>query len=148
MGTQPAVTGRRGTMTGEVTTGRTDLSDLLRTRKENLGVSYRDLEAACVDPEKPEAGSLWKRGTLETLVKGGGVKAPSFPQLRALAAGFRVPLSLVQAAAGAQFFGIDTVRDEEDPDVVALVHGYRGMSAEDQAWVQAIIQARRNLEQP
>jgi hypothetical protein len=135
-------------MTGEVTTGRTDLSDLLRTRKEDLKASYRDLEAACIDPEAPEAGPAWRRGTLETLVKGGGVKAPSFPQLRALAAGFRVDLTLVQAAAGAQFFGIDTVREEDAPDVAAFVHDYRGMSAEDRAWVRAIIEARRNLEQP
>ncbi|MDX5569352.1 hypothetical protein PYK79_47255 [Streptomyces sp. ID05-04B] len=135
-------------MTGEVTTGRTDLSDLLRTRKEELGASYRDLEAACVDPKDPKAGPLWRRGTLETLIKGGSIKPPSFPQLRALEAGFRVPLRLIQDAAGAQFFGIDTVREDDDADIAAFVHDYRGMNAEDQAWVRAIIQARRNVEKP
>lgn len=135
-------------MTGEVTTGRTDLSDLLRTRKEELGISYRDLEAACVDPEDPAAGSLWRRGTLENLVKVAGTKAPSFPQLRALAAGFQLPLRTIQDAAGAQFFGIDAVRDDDDPETVAFVHDFRGMSPEDQAWVRAIVRTRRDIDQP
>ncbi|MET9100008.1 hypothetical protein [Streptomyces antibioticus] len=134
-------------MTGDVTTGRTDLSDLLRTRKESLGASYRDLEDACIDPADPASGSLWRRGTLQNLVNGVGTKAPSFPQLRALAAGFRLDPARVQVAAAAQFFGIDMVQDDDDPDVVAFIDDYRGLSAEDQAWVRAIIQTRRDLGQ-
>ncbi len=133
-------------MTGDATTGRTDLSDLLRSRKENLGLSFRDLEAACVDPEHPEDGPLWKRGTLENLVKNAGTKPPSLPQLRALAHGFRLPFGQIQEAAGAQFFGIDTVWSDDD-QVRALVHDFREMSPEDQAWVRTIVQARRNLDQ-
>jgi hypothetical protein len=129
-------------MTGESTTGRTDLSDLLRNRKEVLGRSYRDLEAACVDPEAPEAGSLWKRGTLENLLKNVGVKPPTLQQIRALAAGFDLPVGEIQEAAGAQFFGIDTVWSE-DERVRALVHDFREMSAEDQEWVRAIVRSRR-----
>jgi hypothetical protein len=132
-------------MTGDATTERTDLSDLLRSRKEELGKSYRDLEAACIDPQKQEAGPLYRRGTLENLVKAvPGTKAPSFQQLRALAAGFQLPLGRVQDAAGAQFFGIDTVWSE-DEQVRALVHDFREMSPQDQEWVRAIVQSRRDV---
>lgn len=130
-------------MTGE-TIRCTDLSDLLRARKEELGLSYRDLESACVDPDDPAAGSLWKRGTLENLVKSAGVKPPTFPQLRALAAGFQLPLGQIQEAAGAQFFGIDTVW-AEDAEIRALVHDYRGMSDEDRKRVRALMQSWRTL---
>lgn len=132
-------------MTGEGMTGRTDLSDLLRNRKEELGKSYRDLAAACIDPENPQGGSLWTRGTLENLLKNAGVKPPTLPLLRALHAGFQLPLGQIQEAAGAQFFGIDTVWSE-DEEVRALVHDYRDMSPEDQAWVRTIVQSRRNIE--
>jgi len=133
-------------MTDDETTGRTDLSDLLRARKEELGVSYRDLEAACVDPKNPAAGPQWRRGTLENLIKGEGVKAPSWPQLRALEAGFQLPLSRIQEAAGAQWFGIDTVWSE-DEEVKALVHDYQGLDAEDRARVRALTQSWRKLKQ-
>ncbi|WP_326780394.1 XRE family transcriptional regulator [Streptomyces longwoodensis] len=145
MGTVPTSDRETRMMTGDVVTGRTDLSALLARRKEELGRSYRELEVACVDPEQPEAGSLWKRGTLENLLKGVAVKPPTYPQLAALAAGFELPLGRVQEAAGAQFFGIDTVWSDED-DVRALVHDYRGMSAEDQARLRAIMKAFRDAE--
>lgn len=132
-------------MTGEGSTGRTDLSDLLRNRKEELGKSYRELAAACVDPDDPQGGSLWTRGTLENLLKGAGVKPPTLPHLRALHAGFQLPLGQIQEAAGSQFFGIDSVWSE-DQTVRALVHDYRDMSPEDQAWVRAIVQSRRNVD--
>ncbi|MFF7259526.1 XRE family transcriptional regulator [Streptomyces sp. NPDC008159] len=129
-------------MTGEAMTGRTDLSDLLSSRKEALGKSYRELEAACFDPDDRESGPLWKRGTLENLLKRGSTKPPTFAHLKALAHGFELPLGQVQEAAGAQFFGIDTVWAEDD-SVRALVHDFRGMSPEDQEWVRAIVQSRR-----
>jgi hypothetical protein len=132
-------------MTGEETASRTDLSDLVRDRKEELDRSYRELAEACVDPEGPDGGPLWKRTTLENLVKGAGVKAPSLPQLRALAAGFQLPLSLVQEAAGAQFLGIDTVWTT-DGTVRALVHEFRDMDPEDQEKVMALMQSWRSLK--
>ena len=132
-------------MTGDGKTGRTDLSDLLLRRKEELDESYRELELACVDPEDPGSGSLWKRGTLQNLLTGLEVKPPTLPKLRALSAGFRLPFGQVQEAAGAQFFGIDSVWSD-DEQVRALVHDFRGMSAEDQEWVRAIVQSRRGLK--
>ncbi len=132
-------------MTSEETASRTDLSDLLRDRKEELDVSYRELVEACVDPENPDAGPLWKRTTLESLIKNVGIKAPSLPQLRALAAGFQVPFSRVQEAAGSQFLGIDTVWSA-DGKVRALVHEFSDMDEEDQDKVMALMQSWRSLK--
>ncbi|MEU9245815.1 hypothetical protein [Streptomyces sp. NPDC048385] len=137
---------------GDAATGRTDLSDLLRTRKEELGLSYRELEAACIDPAHPEAGILYRRGTLENLVKAvPGTKAPTYSevqasQLHALQAAFRLPLQLLQDAAAAQFFGLDAVRDGEDPETLAFIHDFQGLSPEDQAWVRAMVQTRRSAD--
>ena len=129
-------------MTGEGPADRTDLSDLLRDRKGQLGLSIRELEVACVDPQDPERQPQYKRGTLGNLLNGQGTKPPTVPQLRALSAGFRLPFGQVQEAAGGQFFGIDTVWSD-DAKVRALVHGYQDMSPEDQEWVQTIVDSRR-----
>jgi hypothetical protein len=133
-------------MTAEESTGRADLSDLVRARIEELGISVRSLADAAIDPENPEGEPLWKRGTLDNLLKGNVVKAPTLPQLRALAAGLRLPLGRVQEAAGAQWFGIDTVWSE-GAEVRALVHDFAGMTPEDQARVRAIIRSWRELDQ-
>jgi len=132
-------------MTGEGTASRTDLSDLLRGRKDELGMSIRELVDACIDPETPDAGPQYRRTTLDALMKGEGVKAPSLSQLRALAAGYRLPLGLVQEAAGAQFLGIDTVWTQ-DGKVRTFVHEFRDMDEEDQARVIALMQSWRKLK--
>lgn len=85
--------------------GRTDLSDLLRDRMAELGLSYRTAADATVDPQAPEAGPLYKRGTLENLLKNRVASAPSEAQCRALAAAFRLPLVAIQRAVGAQYQG-------------------------------------------
>lgn len=141
----PVIIGRRGMMTDEEMTDRTDLSDLLRARKEEIKLSFRELTAACIDPDNPDGGPLYKRTTLENLVKGApGVKAPSPAQLKGLTSAFRLPFGRVQEAAGAQFFGMDTVWSD-DEELRALVHGYRDMNPEDQALVRAIIESRRGV---
>jgi hypothetical protein len=132
-------------MMSEGITERTDLSDLVRDRMEQLGLSYRSLADACIDPEDAEAGPLWKRGTIENLAKGQTIKAPTVPQLRALAAGLQVPLGLAQEAAGAQFLGIDTVWSE-DGRARALVHHFQEMDDEDQAKVLALMESWRQLK--
>jgi hypothetical protein len=95
------------TMTEE--TVRTDLSDLVRSRRADLRLGYRTLAAQCVDPTDPKAGPKWTRGTIENLEKARGIKPPPLGALRALAAGLKVPFHRVQEAAGAQFFGLDIV---------------------------------------
>lgn len=93
-------------MTAEETMRRTDLGDLVRTHMEQLGFGLRTLAAACVDREHPEAGPLWTRGTLENLIKGRVIKAPTEAQLIALASALEMPEMAVKRAAGAQFLGI------------------------------------------
>ncbi|MFF6985653.1 hypothetical protein [Streptomyces sp. NPDC010273] len=133
-------------MTDEGTTSRTDLSDLLRDRKAELGMSLRELVDACVDPKKPDEGPQIRRTTLDLLLKADeGVKAPTIPMMHALAEGFRLPFGLVQEAAGAQWLGIDTVWTQ-DRKVRALVHGFQDMDAEDQDRVMALMESWRKLK--
>lgn len=84
---------------------RTDLSDLARTRRSDLGLSYERLGQRAIDPETGEKipGSWFHR--LET---GLPVQVPNLPRLRAIAAALDMPLGRIQDAAGAQFFGIET----------------------------------------
>ncbi|MEU6376754.1 hypothetical protein [Streptomyces sp. NPDC046909] len=109
-------------------------------------MSIRELVDSCIDPEDPDAGPQYKRTTLDLLMKGAaGVKTPTLPQLRALAAGFRLPLGLVQESAGSQFLGIDTVWSQ-DGKVRTLVHEFQDMDAEDQDRVMALMQSWRRLK--
>ena len=91
-----------------MTDERTDLSDLVRHRRAELRLGLRGLAERCIDPQNPAAGSLWTRTTLSTL-ETGKIKPPRLPELRALARGLDLQLGKVQDAAGAQFFGIDTM---------------------------------------
>ncbi|MER7953827.1 helix-turn-helix transcriptional regulator [Streptomyces sp. NPDC096030] len=86
-------------------TDRTHFVDLVRSRREQLHLSYLSLAAAAVDPETGESMST---GWLHRLETGKPVNAPSFAVLRALAAGLNLPLARLQQAAGAQFFGMET----------------------------------------
>ena len=101
-------------------TVRTDLSDLVKYRRAELRLGYRTLAAACIDPKSPEAGPQWTRGTIENLEKARGVKPPTLSALRSLAAGLQLPDHRVREAAGAQWFGIDTVWSNSG-DAKALV---------------------------
>ncbi|WP_406000743.1 XRE family transcriptional regulator [Streptomyces sp. NBC_00829] len=121
---------------------RADLSHLVRERMAENRISLRALAAACIDPEDRDTGPLWTRGTLGNLLAGERVKPPRLPELRALAAGLRVPLRVIQDAAAAQFFGMDSVYSE-DAQVRAMVHGFEDLSPEDRRKVLAIIETFR-----
>ncbi|AYA18624.1 transcriptional regulator [Streptomyces alfalfae] len=84
---------------------RADLSDLVRDRMAELGKGVRTIADATVDPENPDAGPQYKRGTLDNLINNRGVKPPTEAQLRGLQAALDVPLVALQRAASAQFFG-------------------------------------------
>jgi hypothetical protein len=131
-------------MTADRETTRTDLTDLVRARMKELGYGSRTLAAACIDPEDPDAGPLWSRSTLDNLLHGRRIKPPEFPQLRALAAGLQVHLSLVQEAAGSQFFGIDTVWSQ-DKQARTFLRGFQEMDPKDQALVLAFIEEKAPL---
>ncbi|MFF2964301.1 XRE family transcriptional regulator [Streptomyces sp. NPDC057963] len=86
---------------------RTDLSDLVRARRQELRLSLRAVQDRTVDPASGEP--LLKYSWIDRLEKGQPVIPPQYPQLRALATALQLPLAKIQDAAGAQFFGIDTV---------------------------------------
>jgi hypothetical protein len=131
-------------MTADRKPARTDFTDLVRTRMTELNLGSRTLAAACIDPEDPDAGPLWTRSTIDNLLKGRRIKPPEFPQLRALAAGLQVHITLVQETAGSQFLGIDSVWSQ-DGKARALVIGFREMAPEDQAKVLALIEEKTPL---
>jgi hypothetical protein len=118
-------------MTAEETMARTDLSDLVRTRMLENGQSLRDLADACIDPQRPEDGPLWKRGTIDNLIKGRVIKAPTEAQLRALHVGTGLPLLAVQRAARAQFFGDVAERWNDDHDTRVLIARIEELDKED-----------------
>lgn len=134
-------------MTPERAYERTDLSDLIRDRRDHLGLTYEELAALCIDDEAVgvNAEPLWSRSTLHALAQGRRVKPPTFPMIRALAVGLQVPLRAVQETAGAQFFGIDTVWSP-DGKVRALVRDFDELDDEDQAKVLALMESRRRIK--
>lgn len=119
---------------------RTDLSDLVRDRRAELGLSLRKLAERCVDPDNPEGSALWKFAVINRLEKRLPTIPPGLPELRALAAGLQLPLTLIQEAAGSQFFGIDTVWSQ-DRQTRAFVRDYRAMSPQDQERVHALMKS-------
>lgn len=88
---------------------RTQFTDLLRSRREELGEGLGKFEARAVDPE---TGQRVKRGRIYRLEgrEGGGITPPDFWELRALAVACRLPIERLQDAAGAQFHGVDPLR--------------------------------------
>ncbi|MFD3654377.1 XRE family transcriptional regulator [Streptomyces sp. NPDC058620] len=122
------------------TAARTDLADLARTRMDELQLSYRRASVLAVDPEDPESGSLWTRGTLENLANRRVIKAPGPAALRALAAALQLPLRIVQDAAAGQFMDIDTLWDE-DEETRLMVRHYQSLTPEDREKLRAIAEA-------
>ncbi|GAA3727601.1 helix-turn-helix transcriptional regulator [Streptomyces tremellae] len=119
---------------------RHDLAELVRSRRAELGLSLRKLAEQCVDPDRPDGGHLWKHAVINRLEKGLPIIPPRLPELRALAAGLRLPLGAVQDAAGAQFFGIDSVWSE-GREARALVHDFNSLSPDDQQRVRELVRA-------
>jgi transcriptional regulator with XRE-family HTH domain len=136
-----------GIMTEATQTGGGPLSDLVRKRKDELGLTLRLLEERCVDPHPDpnsgqEAGPLWGRSTLSLLINGERIKPPSPAKIRALAAGLDLSVDDVREAAGKQFFGVDTLRTG-DRKVRAFVRDFEGLSPEDQRKVWDLLEAHR-----
>jgi transcriptional regulator with XRE-family HTH domain len=122
-----------------MTDERADLSDLVRSRRAELRLGLRGLAERCIDPENPEAGSLWTRTTLNTL-EIGKIKPPRLPELRALARGLDLPLGRLQDAAGAQFFGIDTIWSTSG-EARALIESADRMTPQQRAQLMRLLDA-------
>lgn len=89
---------------------RPALRELVKRRRAELGLSYVKLAIRCVDPET--GAQTVKDSWLHRLETGLKVLPPEYPGIVGLAVGLQVPLHVVQAAAGEQFFGISTVQAE------------------------------------
>lgn len=89
-------------------THRTDFTDLLRARRAELGRSLREIAARCIDADSGEQvkfGWLYKVEHVKT------VDPPNENRLKAIAAGYGLPLRELQRAASRQFFGYDPAAD-------------------------------------
>lgn len=120
----------------------TDLTDLVRDRKADLGLSYERLAKHCIDPKTGE--QTVKYSWLHRLATGQPVIAPDLSQLRGLAEGMKVPLGRVQDAAAAQFFGIQAVWSDSG-DARALVQQAEQLTPEQREAVRRLMEtlARR-----
>lgn len=105
------------------------LSDLVKRRRAELGLSLRKFAEACIDPETriQEIKHSW----VDRLEKRLPVIPVGLPEVRALAEGLRVPRRVVQDAAGAQFLGIGTTDLEGDGRMRVLVNWADGLAPED-----------------
>lgn len=117
---------------------RTDLSDLVRARRQELRLSLRAVQDRTVDPDTGDP--LIKYSWIDRLEKGQPVIPPQYLQLRALAAALELPIGRIQDAAGAQFFGIDVVWSESS-DARALVRRADRMSPEQLEQLRRLIDA-------
>jgi hypothetical protein len=88
---------------------RTQFTDLLKNRREELGIGLSKAAERSVDPE---TGKAVKRGRIYRLEgnEEGGITPPDFWELRGLAVGFQLPIERLQDAAGSQFHGRDPLR--------------------------------------
>jgi transcriptional regulator with XRE-family HTH domain len=86
---------------------RTDLAELIRARRAELGESLDTFAAKAVDSE---SGARVTRGWIYRLETGETVTPPVFEELRALARAAGYPVERLQDAAGAQFHGVDPLK--------------------------------------
>jgi hypothetical protein len=128
---------------------RTDLSDLVRNRRIELGLSGRALHRRCIRPgdTEPAFGHEWLR-KLEAADP--SVKTPRLPYLEGLAEGLQVPLPVVQHAAVAQFMGIEPQQDaiwSKDRSIAVTVARMEQLSEADRAELAELaeVYTRRKL---
>lgn len=101
------------------------LSDLVKRRRAELGLSLRKLAEGCVYAGEQR----WTRSTLDNLEKRRTL-APKPPDLHALANGLQLPVRQIQDAAGEQFLGIKTTDAYGDGRVRVLAHRAGSISEE------------------
>lgn len=89
-----------------------ELSDLVKARREELGLSLRKVE----ERTQPSDGSppavkykwIWRLERQDP-----DIAVPREPELRALAAALELPYSMIADAAASQFFGVQRVYDKD-----------------------------------
>ncbi|WP_171111288.1 MULTISPECIES: helix-turn-helix domain-containing protein [unclassified Streptomyces] len=122
----------------------TDLSDLVRVRRAEVGMSLEAVAAATVDPGSGER--LVEADWLDRLERAAldPSEYPEYPQLDALVAVLHLDPAQVQDAAGVQFMGVYTTWSD-DGQARGLVEGEP--SAEDAAKMQELMRLYRKTPQ-
>lgn len=114
------------------------LSDVVREGRAELGISLRTAEERCVDPE---TGVSVGRNYIDRLEKNAtNLQPPTPAQLRGLAAGLGLPLPMLQAAAGRQFYDITTAWTPSGK-TMALVARLEELDPADQDRILAMLEA-------
>ncbi|MER5600522.1 helix-turn-helix transcriptional regulator [Streptomyces sp. NPDC002265] len=96
--------------TGETTPDperRTQLADLIRARRAELGESLDAFASRAIDPVSEVRVT---RGWIYRLERGEKITPPVYEELAALASAARLPIERLQDAAGQQFHGVDPLR--------------------------------------
>lgn len=122
------------------------LSDLVRERRAELGLSLRALADRCIDPQT--GVQELKFGWIDKLERGMPVIPPQVPALRALAAGLSLPLQRIQDEAAAQFLGIERSAEwSADGSVRAVVARMNELSPAEREELAALAEfyAQRRL---
>lgn len=140
---RPSGSGQSSTDTGSAPragTRHTDLSDLVRTRRAETGLSLEAVAAATAGPRS--GGRLVEADWLDRLERAAldPSEYPEYPQLDALANALDLDPGELQEAAGVQFMDVHTVWSE-DGQVRAVVTGE--LNAEDMAKVQNLMRLYR-----
>lgn len=97
----------------ETTSGRTDLSDMVRAGRIEAGLSLQEVAARAVDPASGDhvVDAAWldrlERAALDPS------EYPEYPQIDALADALHLDPGLAQEAAGAQFMDVHTIWSED-----------------------------------
>jgi transcriptional regulator with XRE-family HTH domain len=121
--------------------GQTPLRDIVRARKEALGLGYERIAQRCIDPRTGE--QVIKSSWLHRLATDEPVQPPTYPMLRGLAAGLDVDVSVLQDASSAEFFGTQRVSADGAAGGVgqAYLEDADRLTPEQRAAVQELIRS-------
>ncbi|MFF7130321.1 hypothetical protein [Streptomyces sp. NPDC008240] len=125
----------RDPKTGE----RTQFRDIVVQRKEELGLGYERLAARCIDPETGE--QTVKSSWLHRVATGENVEPPKYEMLRGMAAGFGVPVGVLQDAASAQFFGVQRIAFSESAEGQAFLEDADRLTPAQREAIRALMRS-------
>ncbi|MER8233535.1 XRE family transcriptional regulator [Streptomyces sp. NPDC094049] len=121
------------------------LSEVVRDRRLQLGLSTRALAQRCIDPG---TGKAIPRHYIQRLEDDlANLAPPRLPELSALAAGLELPLAVIQEAAGFQFHGV-TTRHSESGRARMFVARFDELDPAEQDRVLAMLEAYTAVKPP
>lgn len=119
--------------------GRTQFRDIVVQRKEELGLGYERLAARCIDPET--GVQTVKSSWLHRVATGENVEPPRYEMLRGMAAGFGVPVGVLQDAASAQFFGVQRIAFSESAEGQAFLEDADRLTPAQREAIRALMRS-------